>query len=158
MTWQVEERTPGGWIPIVDGDAPTCVVAFWSIVKARRLARRLGHRPRSLRLVKGNVVAARWHAGRYEPGDRSGRLAVVAVKRALFGDRLLVVDCECGRRGHAVRESSLRSGRAQSCGCYRDDVAASRKKPRDVAPVWREPVKASGHSRAGQMSRIRRAA
>lgn len=67
------------------------------------------------------------------PGQKYNRLTVVELTtRRSSGARLYLCNCTCG--GTAITKgSSLKSGKTKSCGCLRDETAAtigsSRRKP-----------------------------
>ncbi len=55
------------------------------------------------------------------PGERYGRLTVIAEAEKQGSKRCVVVRCDCGNET-TIRVASLRSGNTQSCGCLNQEV------------------------------------
>lgn len=71
-------------------------------------------------------------------GQRYGRLTVVGFAgRDNNGNQIWRVRCDCGTEFEAYA-GNLRNGVTRSCGCYRNEVCASRAEKMHEA--WRIPV------------------
>lgn len=73
-----------------------------------------------------------------EPGDRYGRLAVLApAEPACGGKSRFLCACDCGA-SKVVRASVLVKGSAKSCGCLARELTSSRNKThgRTYSPEW----------------------
>jgi hypothetical protein len=76
-------------------------------------------------------------------GHRFGRLVAVSCLGMVNSCRFWSCQCDCGTQGVEVRQSDLRSGISQSCGCLRREIL-------------RRVGKSRGQSIAGQLPEMRR--
>lgn len=82
-----------------------------------------------------------------KPGARFGRWTVLGEgPRNKHGNRTFDCRCDCGAE-KTVRRDRLVSGKTRSCGCYRDELLATRPRPNtgrhghwyggEASPTWR---------------------
>jgi hypothetical protein len=71
-----------------------------------------------------------------KPGDRYGRLTVLATYVGANGRRMARVKCDCGKSKN-VQRSNLFSGHTQSCGCYRREQTS--RAVRKHGHAWPQP-------------------
>jgi hypothetical protein len=59
--------------------------------------------------------------GKNEVGNRYGRLTVITEVDKIRGARSFKCECDCGNKEYIVTGCDLRSGRVNSCGCYKSE-------------------------------------